>query len=544
MEKGSEDSEIQRVGETEVEEEKELRILDKDLEFGEHILNRESARTEQLRMEQQGLEEDLKKIEREIMLRGMGAVRAELWVAKLTDQVQLMAEGAGMGTTPLPIRNPRQPEQGRTMVVYLENCPVCGYNFKCLNASIADCGCTYHHFCLAAWLSDGRRQCAYTACEKEFCADWMASFGANQVRIPTLRQPKQEGLLSTFNTVESGNVGAAASTNFQVPSVLGTPVSQQHEGPGTPSSGQLGTPASGSWRTPTRSVGRLNAFGESKQIEDVPSGSNVRTPRSGSRSNLGSGTGRTSDESTVFGEDDVCLSQAPAASFLALEGVRDNVGETIIPETLAMTGDGVLASYPEPMTNKGVEGYVQEPAPTSSIPDMPVSDDEDVDVPEPAKGSTLPDRAMSDSIERETSPASKGVLEWALPAIEFQSLEGDTVSADIQAEPGSSPKVDKKTSQGTRPHSTRRQAALHNKLFPSPGVTPGSTSDAGKEPGAKKANLGRGRSIQGAARGEKGTNMKPLAQIGLQEKFRAPAVVSDAGKGRGRGGKLAKRKRD
>ncbi|KAG0604203.1 hypothetical protein M758_10G152600 [Ceratodon purpureus] len=417
------------------------------------------------------------------------------------------------------------------MVVYLENCPVCGYNFKCLNASIADCGCVYHHFCLAAWLSDGRRQCAYRGCEKEFCADWMASFGANQVRIPALRQPKQEGLVGTLNRVESGNAGAAASTNFQVPSVSGTPVSQRHEGPGTPSSGQLGTPASGSWRTPTGSVGRINVFGKSAPMEDVPSRSLGRTPKSGSRSNLGSGTGRTSDESIVFGEDDVSLSQAPRASFRALEVVHANVGETIIPETMAMTGDGVLAT-PE------------EPAPKTGIQNVAIGDDDDVVLPELAKEGTLPDRAMSDGTERESSPASRGVLEWALPATEFQSLEGDTVSAEIQAEPGSSPTVEKKPSQGTRPHSTRRQAALHNKLCPSPGVTPGSTSDAGKEPGTKKANLGRGRSIQGAARGEKGTNMKPLAQIGLQEKFRAPAVVGDAGKGRGRGGKLAKRKRD
>ncbi|KAG0562850.1 hypothetical protein KC19_9G176300 [Ceratodon purpureus] len=294
--------------------------------------------------------------------------------------------------------------------------------------------------------------------------------------------------------------------------------------------GQLGTPASGSWRTPTGSVARINAFGKSVQLEDVPSRSLGRTPKSGSRSNLGSGTGRTSDESIVFGEDDVSLSQAPRASFLALEGVRGSVGETIIPETMAMTGDGVLAS-PE------------EPAQTG-IPAMALSDDEDVDVAEPPKESILPDRALTDGTERESSPPSKGVVEWALPATEFQSLEGDTVSAEIQAEPGSSPTADKRTSQGTRPHSTRRQAALHNKLCPSPGVTPGSTSDAGKEPGTKKANLGRGRSTQGVARGEKGTNMKPLAQIGLQEKFRAPAVVSDAGKGRGRGGKAAKRKRD
>ena len=43
---------------------------------------------------------------------------------------------------------------------------------------------------------------------------------------------------------------------------------------------------------------------------------------------------------------------------------------------------------------------------------------------------------------------------------------------------------------------------------------------------------------------EKACNMKPLAHFGLQEKFRVLAVVSDAGKGRGRGGKPVKRKRD
>ena len=317
----------------------------------------------------------------------------------------------------------------------------------------------------------------------------------------------------------------------QVASASGTPVSQRHEGPGTPSSGQLGTPASGSWRTPTGSMGRINVFGKSLQVEDVPSQSRGRTPISGSRSNLGSGTGRTSDDSIIFGEDDVVLSQAARALSLAQEGVRGNARETIIPETLALT-DG------------GVEGFLQDPAPKTGILDMALSDDEDEDVPEPAKESILPEKAMSEGTERESSPASKGVVEWALPATEFQSLEGDTVSAEIQTEPGSSPTIDKIPSQGTRPHSTRRQAALHNKLCPSPAVTPGSTSDAGREPGTKKPNLGRGRGGQGAARGEKGANMKPLAAIGSQEKFRAPAVVNDAGKGRGRGGKLPKRKRE
>ena len=50
-----EDTEIQRIGETSMEEDEELRIIDRDLEFGMHILSRENARTEELLKEQAGL---------------------------------------------------------------------------------------------------------------------------------------------------------------------------------------------------------------------------------------------------------------------------------------------------------------------------------------------------------------------------------------------------------------------------------------------------------------------------------------------------------
>lgn len=202
-----------RIEETCEEEDEELRRIDKDLEFGVHILNRESARTEVLRFEQEGLQTELNKVEHEIRVRGTQSTRLDMWVEKLTEQVQMMAVGSGMGTTPLPIRNPRVPTEGRVLVIRAKNCPVCGFNFKCHNISVADCSCCYHHFCLAAWLSDGKRRCANVNCEMEFCADWLDSFGANQIRIPALRQPKVEGQVSRFNRRDGGNVAAAASTN-------------------------------------------------------------------------------------------------------------------------------------------------------------------------------------------------------------------------------------------------------------------------------------------------------------------------------------------
>lgn len=210
---GMNENEEERHAQIAVEEEKELRILDKDLEFGVHILNREMARTEQLEQEQLGLQTELRQVEHEIHLRGVGQTRSELWVATLTDQVHMMAVGSGMGTTPLPIKNPKVPPGGSRQMIRVSNCPVCGFNYTCHNIVVADCSCTYHHFCLAAWLSDGKRRCAKSDCELEFCADWIDSFGANQVRLPTLRQPKLEGLHTRVNNLEGGNIDAAASTN-------------------------------------------------------------------------------------------------------------------------------------------------------------------------------------------------------------------------------------------------------------------------------------------------------------------------------------------
>ena len=213
--RGSGENDEVGVGETCEEEDKQLRILDKDLEFGVHMLNRESARAEELRQEQDGLQSELRRVENEIRYRGATSSRLEMWVAKLTTQVHMMAVGSGMGTTPLPITNPRIPAEGRRKVLQIKDCPVCGFHFKCHNISVADCGCCYHHFCLAAWLSDGMRRCASSSCEMEFCLDWLDSFGANQIRLPPPQQPKLEGVSALYHRRPGGNVAAAASTNCE-----------------------------------------------------------------------------------------------------------------------------------------------------------------------------------------------------------------------------------------------------------------------------------------------------------------------------------------
>ncbi|KAG0556840.1 hypothetical protein KC19_11G083100 [Ceratodon purpureus] len=142
------------------------------------------------------------------------------------------------------------------------------------------------------------------------------------------------------------------------------------------------------------------------------------------------------------------------------------------------------------------------------------------------------------------SPSSDGDPENNVAETHSQEPDVDTVQSGRVAAGQGSPRVKKSSNPVGGALSTRRQAFLRNTLCPSPGASPGTQTDAGSVLGPKKGNVGRGRVTQGVARTEKVSNMKALAQIGVQEKFRAPATVTDAGKGRGRGVKPAKRKRD
>ncbi|KAG0620283.1 hypothetical protein M758_4G204100 [Ceratodon purpureus] len=502
------------IGETSAVEDEQLRVLDKDLEFGLHILSRESARTEQLKLEQEGIQSDLRKVEREIHLRGVASTRLETWVAKLTEQVQMMAAGSGMGTTPIPLRNPSVRAVGRNQVIYISNCPVCGFNFQCHNISVADCGCCYHHFCLAAWLSDGRRRCASYACGLEFCQDWLNSFGANQVRLPPLRVPKMEGHASRSNRHDAGHVSHAASTNFNVESASGTPTSMKQKSVLTPSSGHVKARVSGSWKTPSSSVGRVPIEGPGVRSGGVAYRTPAAVSKSGSPPRAVVGGANTFDESLLFAEtEEVCFTQARKASHATPEGGADKAVTTLIPETVFLdSSEGV----PE----------VQEIQP-------------------PWTGKMPKDTTMSEEIQRATSSSSDGGPEHKIvPTTDFLGLDKDMVQSDSQAVPPEAPATKKSSSQGAGSMRTSRKAALRNTMCPAPASQAGTQSEDVGVAGAKKVVSGRGRATQGVARVEKVSNMKPLALIGVQEKFWAPAVVADAGKGRGRGGKHAKRKRD
>ncbi|KAG0504554.1 hypothetical protein KC19_N021100 [Ceratodon purpureus] len=120
--------------------------------------------------------------------------------------------------------------------------------------------------------------------------------------------------------------------------------------------------------------------------------------------------------------------------------------------------------------------------------------------------------------------------------------DNDRETAEDESEDLGSKKI--RPNQPVEIRDTRRQAALRNTLCPPPDAESGPALHVHAPSRVKKGSVGRGRSTQAAARTEKGQNMKPLAHFGLQERFKAPAVVTDAGKGRGRGGKHPKRKRD
>ena len=298
----------------------------------------------------------------------------------------------------------------------------------------------------------------------------------------------------------------------QVPSGSGTPASKGHTGPGTPSSGQLGTPASGGWKTPSGSVGRVPVFGRVSPVQEPGSVTPNELQNAVTPSKLMSRSGRNSDDSVVFPDDDVCLSQAqPSSAPLACGGL-ENKATDVIPETMPANELAWEEAFPGEVTVKDVAPVVET-----------MSDDDDSAGPED------PDEAQAGNAGGEDS--------------EDDGME-DTDHAPTLIQKGEV--VSKRVEQQVSPEQCgrRRQASLRNTFCPSPASSPAAPVEVGLPSRVRKGAVGRGRSGQGAGRDEKILNMKPLTQIGMQEKFKPPAAVPDSGKGRGRGGKTVKRKRD
>ena len=252
--------------------------------------------------------------------------------------------------------------------------------------------------------------------------------------------------------------------------------------------------------------------GRPGQIQPLACRDPTEMPKFGNPSMLPTVSTKTSEESTLLRDDEVCLSQArPSSGTPGERGAGPSEKRTVIPETL-----------PE---SEGVE--------------------DDLDFHEVSEEMVLPDTAGSEGGDEASLPTKDFVPETEMDTSETLAPVGETVKTRGSPVRGDSPTGKVCTEQGKGAQlRSHRQAALRNKLCPSPRVEKGTPSETAPSEEPKKASVGRGRSTQAAPRQEKVSNMKPLAHFGLQEKFRAPGVVSDAGKGRGRGGKPAKRKRD
>ena len=299
----------------------------------------------------------------------------------------------------------------------------------------------------------------------------------------------------------------------------GTPASFKQEAAGTPSSGQVRTPASSEYvRTPLASEQKAPNFIGGTAIEQV----NVqeiqplacRTPasvaRSGSQMMRPSPSTKTSEESSLYAEDDVCLSQARPPTSTTAEHGGANEENTKVPETLPH--------------NEGVE--------------------DDLSFQEVSEEKVVTDTAMTEEGEDALLRTNDDVPDTEMDTTEPQGTKAGTQhkAAMSMHEDSGNEKVQGEHGTGTQ--LTRRQAALRNTMCPSPGLNAGGATDGAGVERPRKVTSGRGRGAQGSTTAPKGVNMKPLAHFGLKEKFKAPAAVTDAGKGRGRGGKHVKRKRD
>jgi len=84
---------------------------------------------------------------------------------------------------PTPIQRPR--DFDKNIVVYVENCPLCGEGFHCNDIVVSSCGQTYHSFCMRCHSSKSNR-CIAEFCEEDFDPNWRLSFGFVEPTKPNL----------------------------------------------------------------------------------------------------------------------------------------------------------------------------------------------------------------------------------------------------------------------------------------------------------------------------------------------------------------------
>ncbi|KAG0594653.1 hypothetical protein M758_UG096600 [Ceratodon purpureus] len=245
-----------------------------------------------------------------------------------------------------------------------------------------------------------------------------------------------------------------------------TLASLKQEGIGTPSSGQVKTPASSkhvrtppsaSWKTPNLIREAVNDQGRTGRIQPLTCQAPPSLAKSGNPSTRPSLSTKTSEESTLFPEEEVCLSQArPSLETRADRGVG-HVENALIPETLQET--------------HGVE--------------------DDLSFPEVSEDKALPDTAVTEDGDDASLPTKDIVPETEMDSSEPPGTATATVQKAANPAASDFPNAKVYTQHGTGTQLTRRQAALLNTLCPSPSEEKGTPTEVAGAEGSRKVTVAK-----------------------------------------------------
>jgi hypothetical protein len=94
-------------------------------------------------------------------------------------------------TFPLPIKNPLEPHDRDSQLVFVTNYPIYGFYYACRNIVVTLCGCTYHLFCMAIQLESKAIICVGATCGKPLSTNWLSTTRFQQLYM-MLKHPKLE----------------------------------------------------------------------------------------------------------------------------------------------------------------------------------------------------------------------------------------------------------------------------------------------------------------------------------------------------------------
>jgi hypothetical protein len=126
-------------------------------------------------------------------------------------QLQEMREGRGSVFYPRPISS--NPTTAVESICVLNACPVCSLWYSCKNFVSADCGHTYHLWCLAEHCKKSQK-CMVSTCNTSFSSDRVAATGVRPSLPVTAAMVKKELLapdLITQHVLETTTVGKSVS---------------------------------------------------------------------------------------------------------------------------------------------------------------------------------------------------------------------------------------------------------------------------------------------------------------------------------------------